>query len=72
LQFRLDGNNTNVPLNGMSLADGPTLVFRADNLRDGDHQLYVYVNSLQQNGDVAVNYFEYVARYSIPSQEPCS
>jgi len=58
LQFRLDGNNTNVSLNGTNFAGGPTRVYSADNLADGDHQLFVYVNSLQQNGTVAVDYFE--------------
>ena len=60
MQFRLDGSNANVSLNGTKLDDGPTLVWRADNLGDGDHQLWVVVNSLQQNGSVAVDYFEYV------------
>ena len=58
--FRLDVNNTNVELNGTNFEDGPTLVWGADNLVDGDHQLYVYVNSLQENGSVAVDYVEYV------------
>ena len=58
--FRLDGSNANVSLNGTKFDDGPKLVWRADNLGDGDHQLWVVVNSLQQNGSVAVDYFEYV------------
>jgi hypothetical protein len=29
-------------------------------MEEGDHQLYVYVDSLQPNGTVAVEYFEYV------------
>ena len=60
LLFRLDVNNTNVALDGTNFDDGPTLVWSADNLGDGDHQLYMYVNSLQQNGSVAVDYVEYV------------
>ena len=60
MQFQLDVNNTIVPLNGTNVDDGPKLVWNADNLGDGDHQLWVVVNSLQQNGSVAVDYFEYV------------
>ena len=58
--FRLDVNSTIVSLNGTNFDDGPKLVWNADNLGDGDHQLWVYVNSLQQNGSVVVDYFEYV------------
>ena len=58
--FRLDANNTNLVLNGTNFDDGPTLVWSADNLRDGDHQLYLYVSSLRQNGSVALDYLEYV------------
>jgi hypothetical protein len=60
LQFRLDTNNTIVSLNGTNFNDGPTHVWNANNLGDEDHQLLVVVNSLQQNGVVAVDYFEYV------------
>ena len=59
LEFRLDVNSTTVSLNGTNFDDGPNLVWNADNLGDGDHQLLVYVNSLRQNGSVAVDYFEY-------------
>ena len=58
--FRLDGNGTNVVLNGTNSDDGPTLVWSADNMGDGDHQLYMLVGPLQQNGSVAVDYLEYV------------
>ena len=47
-------------LNGTNFGDGSKLVWDADNLGDGDHQLNVVVNSLPQNGSVAVDYFEYV------------
>ena len=60
MSFVLDVNSTDLPLNGTNLADGPKLVWGVDNLGDGDHQVLVYVNSLQQNGIVAVDYFEYV------------
>jgi hypothetical protein len=60
LQFRLDGENENVPFNGAGFANGSAPVFSADSLEDGDHQLLVYVNSLQRNGAVVVDYFEYV------------
>ena len=60
MQFLLDLNSTVVSLNGTNFDDGPKLVWHADNLGDGDHQLWVVVNSLQQNGSVAVDYFEYV------------
>ena len=58
--FRLDVNSTIVSLNGTNFGDGSKLVWDADNLGDGDHQLNVVVNSLPQNGSVAVDYFEYV------------
>ena len=61
MQFRLDAYDTNVALNGTNCDDGPTLIWSVDNLGDGDHQLWVVVNSLQQNGSVVVDYFEYVA-----------
>ena len=62
LLFLLDGvNSTTVTLNGTSFNDGPQLVWNADNLGDGDHQLYAVINSLSQNGNVMVDYFEYVA-----------
>ena len=60
MQFRLDANDANTVLNGTNFNDGPTLIWSADNLGDGDHQLYVHVISLQQNGSVAVDYLEYV------------
>ena len=60
LQFRVDGNNTNVSLNGTNFANGPTPIFSSDIMEDGDHQLFVYINSLQKNGTLAVDYFEYV------------
>ena len=60
MQLRLDVNTTIVSLNGANFDDGPKLIWNVDNLGDGDHQVLVYVNSLQQNGIVAVDYFEYV------------
>ena len=39
--------------------NGTTLVWNADNLGDGDHQLYATVTSLQHMG-FGVDYFEYV------------
>ena len=47
-------------LNDANFSDGPTLVWSADSLGDADHQLYVYVYSLQQNGFFVVDYLEYV------------
>ena len=58
--FRLDGHITFRSMNGTPFDDGPTVVWSAANLEDGDHQLYVYVYSLAQNGSVAVDYFVYV------------
>ena len=60
MRFRLDANNTIVSLNGTNFDDGPTLIWSAENFEDGDHQFFVVINSLQQNGSVAVDYFEYV------------
>ena len=61
--FRLDTNTTLVSLNGTNFDSGPTRVWNADNLGDGEHQLWVVVNSLQQRGSVAVDYFEYVVPF---------
>ena len=58
--FNLDVNNTIVSLNGTNFDDGPTLVWSADNLGDGDHQLAMSIDSLEENGSVAVDYLEYV------------
>ena len=60
MQFRLDGNIQSMPLNDTNFDSGPKLVWNTNNLKDGDHQLYVYVTSLQQNGSIAVDYLEYV------------
>ena len=60
MNFALDVNGTTVSLNGTSLDDGPKLIWNAENLGDGDHQFYVFVGSLQKNGSLAVDYFEYV------------
>ena len=57
---RLDGINANVPWNGTNVDGGPTLVWSADNIADGDHQLLVYVDSLEENGSLTVDYLEYV------------
>ena len=58
--FRLHSNETIVSLNGTNFDDGPILVWSAYNLGDGDNQLLLYVKSLQQNGSVVIDYFEYV------------
>ena len=58
--FRLDGNGANVVLNGTNSDDGPTLVWSANGLGDGDHEIYLSVGPLQQNGSFAVDYLEYV------------
>ena len=59
--FRLDVNETHVVSNGTNLDAGPTLVWSADSLGDGDHQLYVHVYSLvTPDESVVVDYFEYV------------
>ena len=60
LGFQLDVNSTIVLLNATNFDAGPTLLWRTDYLGDGDHQLLVNITSLQQNGSVAVDYFEYV------------
>ena len=60
MSFSLDVNGTDVPLNGTVFDDSPKLVWGTENLGDGDHQLFMNVTSLQQNGSVAVDYFEYV------------
>ena len=60
MQFLLDVNNTRVSFNSTNFDNGPKLLWNADNLGDSDHQLWVVVNSLQQNVSVSVDYFEYV------------
>ena len=63
MQFQLDVNSTTVALNSTNFADGPKLLWNADNLGDGDHQLFVFINGplqQQENGTVWVDYFEYV------------
>jgi hypothetical protein len=58
--FRVDGNDVDMTLNNTNFADGPKPIFSADNLGDGDHDLFVLINSLQPNGTIAVDYIEYV------------
>ena len=60
--FQLDGNFTKLSLNRTNFDDVPTLVWSANNLADGDHQLQVAVTSapLQRTWSVVVDYFEYV------------
>ena len=58
MQFRLDDDNSDVPLNGTNFSDGPTCLWSVDSLEDTDHQLFVNVKSLKQNGTIAVDYFE--------------
>ena len=81
LWFELDGsNNPNTSLANLrdtNLDNGPTLVWRADTLGDGDHHLWVYVSLLARNGSVAVDYFEYVVTLLhfvtiiVPQQDFC-
>ena len=61
MYFELDGRIT--LSNGTSFDDGPTLVWSSDHLGDGDHQFYLLIGSLPQNGSVAVDYFEYVLHF---------
>ena len=49
-----------VLLNDTNFDDGPTLLWNAGNLGDDDHQLFVSVYSLEQNGFVVLDYLEYV------------
>ena len=60
MQFVLDLNITTVLLTGTNFDGGPALIWSADNLGDGDHQLWVLVNSFEENGSLAVDYLEYV------------
>ena len=61
MQVRLDDDHsTIVPVNGTNPDDGPKLVWGVDDLRDGDHQFALYVKSLQEDGFILVDYFEYV------------
>ena len=57
MEFQLDVNITIVSLNYTRLGEGTKLLWNADNLGDGDHQLWMAV---RQNGMVVVDYFEYV------------
>jgi hypothetical protein len=62
LVLSLDGKITTVLLNGTTneSSDGPTPAFSADNLEDGDHQLYGEVESRRDNGLIIVDHFESV------------
>ena len=60
MEFQLDFYSVVVSLNGTSFDDGPKLVWNADNVGDGDHQLLVYISSLPPDGIIAVDHFEYV------------
>lgn len=67
MRFRLDSNNTDLSVGGTDSANGPTLLWSVENLKDGDHQLLFLVNSVQEQGSVMVDYFEYV----VPLTPPC-
>jgi len=58
----LDGSATVTQLNGTGPVDEkPSLVFSANSMADGDHQLYVNIELLGVNGRIAVHYFMCVA-----------
>ena len=61
--LQLDQKVSTVSLNSTTdgPADGGAPAFRADNLEDGDHQLYGKVGSLKDSGLIIVDHFEYVA-----------
>ena len=61
MSFQIDLNPTFAVTGETNFDDGPTLVWEADNLGDGDHQLWVSVDSLRKNGTSTVDYLEYVA-----------
>ena len=48
-------------LNGTEFAKESSLIFSRDSMTDGDHQLFVVIESLKVNGSIAVDYFECVA-----------
>jgi len=62
----LDGNSTNVVLNGTTSGDGVSSLYRADNMEDGDHQLNgaLYI----AGAPLEIDYFECVMPllHSIP------
>ena len=57
LALMLDGKNTSAMLNATNSANDSSLIFRADDMEDVDHQLYGEVASLELNGILAVDYF---------------
>ena len=63
--LQLDEKVTTVLLNSTvnDPADGPTPAFHAENLEDGDHQLYGKVGSSKDNGVIIVDHFEFVPLY---------
>ena len=67
LVLQLDENITTVLLN--RTMNGLAPAFHAENLEDGDHQLYGKVESLQDSGIIIVDHFESVTPYSIQFQE---
>ena len=62
----LDGKTTSVLLTNVN---GSQLIFGANNIADGDHQLGGAIASLPVEGMVAVDYFECVDPFpkSVPS-----
>jgi len=48
-------------LNSTNIRMETSVIFSADGLADGDHQLIGYVDALPEGGRVAVAYFEYVS-----------
>jgi len=49
-----------VQLNGTNVDAGPTLIWSAGGLEDGDHQFNILFEVPGPNGSLAVDYFEYV------------
>lgn len=49
-------------LNNINFAKESSLIFRADDMADGDHQLVGSIAMIIGDGRIAVDYFEYVGR----------
>ena len=55
--LELDGRPDLRPLNGTTFSDGVALIYRAENMGDGDHQLIGIVSFLT-NGTFSMDHFE--------------
>ena len=66
LDLMLDGDLNRIPLNGTTFSDEVALIYRAENMGDGDHQLIGA--PFLENGTFLMDHFECGRLYSTLSQ----